>query len=60
MHKWDALECPRCGNEPNGNNVELVIRHFDANQMHGSWLGYTFNCCVGEVTIRVETRSSRV
>ena len=60
MSKWDGLMCPRCESNPNGNDVELVIKHFDKNQKHGSWLGYTFNCCVGEITIRVETRERSV
>lgn len=60
MSRWNDLVCPRCGVYPNGNDVELIIRHFDKNQKHGSWLGYSFNCCVGEVTIRVETRERNV
>ena len=60
MSKWTDLECPRCGASPNGYDVTLVIRHFDANQPHGSWLAYTVNCCVGEITIKVETREKRV
>jgi hypothetical protein len=61
MPKWDELACPKCGEAPNGLNVDLAEKHYSSLLPHGSWRGYKFNCfnCQHVVTIKIETRPER-
>lgn len=61
MSKWDELACPKCGEIPNGLNVELMEKHYSRGIKHSAWRGYAFSCytCNHVVTIKIETRDKR-
>jgi hypothetical protein len=61
MSKWDDLACPKCGESPNGLDVELMEKHYSRKIKHGSWEGFAFDCfdCKHVVTVKVETRDKR-